>query len=119
MPEKVLIVHRFPKSQMTRLGQHFDLIDVAGKKPAEVLSPDEFGAIRATIAQAERMRSVKRASEGRKLALAKGVKFGRKRKLSAHQQAEALKRLDAGESARSIGRLLGVSHITIGRLALA
>jgi len=50
MPEKVLIVHRFPKSQMTRLGQHFDLIDVAGKKPAEVLSPDDLGAIRATIA---------------------------------------------------------------------
>ena len=50
MPEKVLIVHRFPKSQMTRLGQHFDLIDLAGKKPAEVLSPDDLGAIRATIA---------------------------------------------------------------------
>ena len=50
MPEKVLIVHRFPKSQMARLGQHFDLIDAAGKKPAEVLSPQELGAIRATIA---------------------------------------------------------------------
>src|SRR5262245_32276289 len=50
MPEKVLIVHRFPKSQMARLGQRFDLIDVAGKKPAEVLSPEECGSIRATIA---------------------------------------------------------------------
>lgn len=50
MPEKVLIVHRFPKSQMARLGQHFDLIDAAGKKPAEVLPPQEIGAIRATIA---------------------------------------------------------------------
>jgi lactate dehydrogenase-like 2-hydroxyacid dehydrogenase len=50
MPEKVLIVHRFPKSQMARLGQHFDLVDAAGKKPVEVLSPDDLGAIRATIA---------------------------------------------------------------------
>ncbi len=32
MPEKVLIAHRFPKSQMVRLGQHFDLLDPAGKK---------------------------------------------------------------------------------------
>ena len=32
MPEKVLIAHRFPKSQMVRLGQRFELIDPAGKK---------------------------------------------------------------------------------------
>src|SRR5690349_8285802 len=50
MPEKVLIVHRFPKSQMARLGQRFELIDVAGKKLTEALSPQELGAIRATIA---------------------------------------------------------------------
>jgi glyoxylate reductase len=50
MPEKVLIAHRFPKSQMVRLGQHFELLDPAGKKFTDAFSPDELGAIRATIA---------------------------------------------------------------------
>src|SRR6266513_1513883 len=50
MPETVLIVHRFPKSQMGRLSQRFELIDAAGKKPSEVFSPQELGAVRATIA---------------------------------------------------------------------
>src|SRR5262245_48046120 len=50
MPEKVLIAHRFPKSQMVRLGQRFDLIDAAGKKLTEALAPEDLGSIRATIA---------------------------------------------------------------------
>ena len=50
MPEKVLIAHRFPKSQMARLGQRFELIDAAGKKLDEAFSPQELGAVRATIA---------------------------------------------------------------------
>jgi lactate dehydrogenase-like 2-hydroxyacid dehydrogenase len=50
MPEKVLIVHRFPKSQMARLGQRFELIDVAGKKLTDALPPEQLGSIRATIA---------------------------------------------------------------------
>jgi lactate dehydrogenase-like 2-hydroxyacid dehydrogenase len=49
MPEKVLILHRFPKAQMARIGQRFDLLDAAGKKPNEVLSPDELASVRATI----------------------------------------------------------------------
>ena len=44
MPEKVLIVHRFPKSQMARLGQRFELVDAAGKKLADAFSPEELGA---------------------------------------------------------------------------
>jgi len=35
MSEKVLILHRFPKAQLARIGQHFDLMDAAGKKPNE------------------------------------------------------------------------------------
>ena len=50
MPEKVLIVHRFPKSQMARLGQRFELIDAAGKTLTDAFSPQELGAVRATIA---------------------------------------------------------------------
>ena len=42
MPEKVLILHRFPETQMARIGQHFDLMDAAGKKPNEMFSADEL-----------------------------------------------------------------------------
>lgn len=50
MPEKVLIAHRFPKSQMVRLGQHFDLLDPAGKKFTDAWPPEQLGSIRAAIA---------------------------------------------------------------------
>src|SRR5690348_168106 len=50
MPEKVLILHRFPKAQLARIGQHFDLMDAAGKKPNEMFAPDQLASIRATIA---------------------------------------------------------------------
>jgi glyoxylate reductase len=50
VPEKVLILHRFPKAQMARIGQHFDLMETAGKKPNEVFSVDELASVRATIA---------------------------------------------------------------------
>ena len=58
---------------------------------------------------------VKRTNDSRKAARSKGVRFGRKPKLTDHQQAEALKRLDAGESCRS--RAMAVHHATISRLA--
>ena len=47
----------------------------------------------------------------------KGVKFGPKRKLTDHQQAEALERLAAGESCRSIAKTMAVHHATVARLA--
>jgi hydroxypyruvate reductase len=50
MPEQILIVHRFPKSQMARLGQRFELVDAAGKKLTDAYSPEQLGAFRATIA---------------------------------------------------------------------
>ena len=50
MPEKVLILHRFPKAQMARIGQHFDLMDAAGKKPNETFPAEELASVRATIA---------------------------------------------------------------------
>lgn len=49
MADKVLIYSRFPKSLMKRIGDRFELIDAAGKKPAEVFSADELKDIRALI----------------------------------------------------------------------
>ncbi len=75
-----------------------------------------FIAFLSALAEDERQRIVKRANDGRKVAKAKGVKFGRKPKLTDHQQEEALQRLIAGESCRKIGKSLNVSHVTISRL---
>ncbi len=68
-------------------------------------------------AKLKRRRIKERTERGRADAKAKGVKFGRKPKLTPHQQREAIKRRDNhGETLRSIGRSYNVSAQTIGRL---
>jgi DNA invertase Pin-like site-specific DNA recombinase len=54
--------------------------------------------------------------EGRERAKARGVRLGRKRKLTPHQIREALARRKAGEPLTEIGRSYNVSHSTISRL---
>ena len=61
--------------------------------------------------------SLKR-SRRRADAKAKGVKFGRKPVLTPHQQQEARKRLEAGETQRSVARSYNVSQSTISRRRL-
>jgi DNA invertase Pin-like site-specific DNA recombinase len=68
------------------------------------------------LAEDERLRIVERTARGRADAKARGVKFGRKPKLTAHQKQEARKRADAGEPQRSIARSYNVSQATISRL---
>jgi DNA invertase Pin-like site-specific DNA recombinase len=68
------------------------------------------------MAEDERQRILARCNAGRQIAIAKGVRFGPKPKLTDFQRAEALKRLEAGESCRAIGKSMGVHHATIARL---
>jgi DNA invertase Pin-like site-specific DNA recombinase len=68
------------------------------------------------MAEDERERIVKRANDGWKAARARGTKFGRKHKLTDDQQREARQRLEAGESARSVAKFLGVHHATVARV---
>lgn len=49
MAEKVLIYSRFPKAQMKRIGERFDLLDAAGKPPLSVFSADELKDVRTLI----------------------------------------------------------------------
>lgn len=70
----------------------------------------------AAIAEFERELIRERTGEGRKRAMANGVKFGRKPKLSAYQRAEALKRRAAGETLAEIARSYAVDISTISRL---
>jgi DNA invertase Pin-like site-specific DNA recombinase len=71
------------------------------------------------LAEFERELIRARTGEGRTRAMAKGVKFGRPRKLDAHQRAEALERLRIGETQADIARTYGVADTTIGRLVRA
>lgn len=70
-------------------------------------------------AKLERRRIAERTARGRADAKAKGVKFGRKPKLTERQQREARVRIEAGETQRSIARSYNVSQATISRLAFA
>jgi DNA invertase Pin-like site-specific DNA recombinase len=73
-------------------------------------------AILGVPAKLERRRIPERTARGRADAKAQGVKFGRKPKLTQHQQREARARLEAGETQRSVGRNYNVDQSTISRL---
>jgi DNA invertase Pin-like site-specific DNA recombinase len=68
------------------------------------------------LAEFERHLILARTTEGRKRAQARGVRFGRKLKLTSHQRQEALARRAAGEALVEIARSYAVSHSTISRL---
>jgi DNA invertase Pin-like site-specific DNA recombinase len=68
------------------------------------------------LAEFERDLIRARTGEGRERAKARGVKMGRKPKLTPHQQAEAVKRREAGEPIREIARTYNVHNSTISRL---
>jgi DNA invertase Pin-like site-specific DNA recombinase len=58
-----------------------------------------------------------RTGQGRDRAKARGIKLGRKPKLTEHQKREAIRRRDSqGEPIREIARSYNVSHSTISRL---
>src|SRR3954468_16079964 len=66
------------------------------------------------LAEFERELIRARTGEGRARAKARGVKMGRKPKLTPHQQREAIERRDDGdETLREIARCYNVSHSTI------
>ena len=73
-------------------------------------------SILAAIAEFERELTLSRVHEGRKRAVAAGVKFGPKFKLDTFQKREALNRLQAGESLSLVARTYGVDTSTIWRL---
>jgi DNA invertase Pin-like site-specific DNA recombinase len=68
------------------------------------------------LAEFERELIRARTGEGRDRAKARGVRLGRKPKLTPHQQREALARRDSGEPLAEIARSYDVHHSTISRL---
>ncbi len=70
----------------------------------------------AAIAEFERDLIRERTGDGRKRAMAAGVKFGRKPKLSDYQRAEAIKRRNTGERLADIAKSYDVDMSMISRL---
>jgi DNA invertase Pin-like site-specific DNA recombinase len=68
------------------------------------------------LAEFERDLIRARTGEGRARAKREGRKMGRPHKLTPHQQREARRRHDEGESLSSIARSYNVHHATIARL---
>jgi DNA invertase Pin-like site-specific DNA recombinase len=67
------------------------------------------------LAEFERDLIRTRTGEGRARAKARGVKMGRKPKMTPHQMKEALRRREAGEPMRDIAKDFNVSQSTISR----
>ncbi|HYJ87166.1 MAG TPA: helix-turn-helix domain-containing protein, partial [Pyrinomonadaceae bacterium] len=67
----------------------------------------------------ERSLILARTSEGKKRAIERGVKMGRKKKLSPYQQDELLARLRTGETQMALSRSYGISQSTISQMAAA
>jgi len=68
------------------------------------------------LAEFERDLIRSRTTEGRARAKLRGVKLGRKPKLTPYQMKEALERKHGGEPVRDIARSYSVHHSTISRL---
>lgn len=102
-----------------RINARGAMIKVLDKPHLDLTTPIGRGfiAFLSALAEDERQRILKRANAGRVAARKRGARFGRKPKLSEHQQAEAKQRLAKGETCRAIARTFGVHHATISRLA--
>jgi DNA invertase Pin-like site-specific DNA recombinase len=123
----VLLVTRLDRlARSTR--DLLNVLDVVGKAGAgfrsladpiiDTTSPNGrlILAVLGAISEFERSMILARTSEGRTRAMDRGVRFGRKPKLSQFQISEALARRSKGEALTEIGRSYGVSHSTISRL---
>lgn len=77
---------------------------------------DVILAVFGLAASLERRAILSRTSEGRARAKAAGKSLGRKHKLSAQQQREALSMLKLDRGVREVAEIFGVHHSTISRL---
>ena len=68
------------------------------------------------LAEFERELILARTGEGRQRARDRGVRLGRKPKLTPHQRREAMERRERGEPVTDIARSYAVHHATICRL---
>jgi DNA invertase Pin-like site-specific DNA recombinase len=127
MPGDIVVV-----TKLDRLGRStrelLELIERIGKAGASFRSLGDplwdtsssqgrlLSTLLAAIADFERDLIRERTGDGRRRAMANGIKFGRKRKLSDYQRTEAVKRRGAGETLADIAKSYGVAISMISRL---
>jgi DNA invertase Pin-like site-specific DNA recombinase len=120
-------------TKLDRLGRStrelLDLIERIGKAGAAFRSLGDplwdtsssqgrlLSTLLAAIAEFERDLIRERTGDGRRRAMAQGVKFGRKRKLSEFQRAEAIRRRNDGETLAEIAKSYAVDISMISRLS--
>jgi DNA invertase Pin-like site-specific DNA recombinase len=120
-------------TKLDRLGRStrelLDLIERIGKAGAAFRSLGDplfdttssqgrlLSTLLAATAEFERDLIRERTGDGRKRAMAKGVKFGRKPKLSDYQRQEAIKRRAGGETLAEIAKSYAVDVSMISRLS--
>jgi DNA invertase Pin-like site-specific DNA recombinase len=119
-------------TKLDRLGRStrelLDLIDRISKAGASFRSLGDplwdtgsaqgrlLSTLLAAIAEFERELIRERTGDGRKRAMANGVRFGRKPKLTTHQKQQAIKRRANGETLSEIAKDYAVSVSMISRL---
>ena len=94
------------------------MIRVLDKPHLDLTTPIGRGfiAFLSAMAEDERERILKRANGGRAAAKKRGVKFGPKAKLAAHQAREAARMVrEDGQSLRAVAHHYHVGHSTIVR----
>ncbi len=103
---------------MQRVGDRGATIKVLDKPHLDLSTRmgQGFLAFLSALAEEERERIHKRAAEGRSAARRRGVRMGRRPKLTQHQQQTARTRLARGESCRTVAADMAVHHATIARL---
>jgi DNA invertase Pin-like site-specific DNA recombinase len=74
-----------------------------------------FIAFLSAMAEDERQRILARAAGGREAARRRGVRFGRKPKLTKHQSGEAARMVDEGKTLREIALVLNVGKSSVAR----
>jgi DNA invertase Pin-like site-specific DNA recombinase len=127
-PDDVLLVTRLDRlARSTR--DLLNVLDEIARKGAGFRSLNDAWADTTTphgrlmltvlggLAEFERELIRARTGEGRERAKVRGVRLGRRPKLTKHQKDEALARREAGEPLTAIARSYDVSHSTISRLS--
>lgn len=124
----VLIVTRLDRIARTSLGLLEILNQVTAKGAAFRSLVDHWAdtstphgklllSVLAGLAEFERELLLARTIEGRKAAMARGVKMGRKSSLSdVQRQWVACQRRDGGVTCKDLAKLFGVHHTTISRI---
>jgi DNA invertase Pin-like site-specific DNA recombinase len=98
-----------------RINDRGSLLKVLDKPYLDFTTPlgRGFIAFLSAMAEDERQRILARCKGRLAAAKARGVRLGCKSKLSEHQRQETRRRLEAGESARTIAKSFGVHHATV------